>query len=69
MTRHTVTFEEMSEYLNREIWSMMASCGSAVSHKRLEANTKGMFRVTTHGKVTYQGASLGVAVDAYNEAP
>lgn len=68
MARHTITFEEMSEYINQEIWSMAACSGGADSQKRLEASTKGMFRVTDHGKVTYQGASLGVAVDAYNEA-
>lgn len=70
MTRHTITFEEMSEYLNNEVWSIIAaSSGVSGSYKSLEASTKGMFRTTDRDKVTYQGASLGVAVDAYNEAP
>jgi hypothetical protein len=69
MSRHTITFDEMTEYLNKEVWSMAACSGGAGSHKRLEVSTKGMLRVTDRGKVTYQGASLGVAVDAYNEAP
>lgn len=69
MPRHTVTFEEMSEYINREIWSMCACSSSQRSRKRLEASTKGMFRVTDGDEIKYQGASLGAAVDAYNEAP
>lgn len=70
MPRHTITFEEISEYINQDIWSIAAASSSADgSHKRLEASTKGMFRVTTNGKITYQGMSLGVAVEAYNDAP
>jgi hypothetical protein len=69
MARHTITYEEMSDYLNQEGWHNAASSGGFESNKRLEVSTKGTFRVTTHGKITYQGASLGVAVDAYNEAP
>lgn len=65
-----ITFEEISDYLNKEVWSVAACCsGVDGSQKRLEASTKGMFRVTDHDEVTYQGASLGVAVDAYNGAP
>lgn len=69
MARHTITFEEMSDYLDREFWSSIASSGGKDSHKKLEVSTKGMFRVTDRRKATYQGASLGHAVDAYNEAP
>ena len=69
MSRHTITLEEMYEYLGQEGWHNAASSHGNGSHKKLEVSTKGMFRVTTQGKVTYQGASLGVAVDAYNEAP
>lgn len=69
MPRHTITFEEMSDYLNQEGWNVAASSHGKGSSKKLEVSTRGMFRVTTHDKVTYQGGSLGVAVDAYNEAP
>jgi hypothetical protein len=67
--RHTITFEEMTENLNQEIWSIAASSSGMGASKKLEVSTKGMFRVTTHGEVTYSGASLGMAVDAYNVAP
>lgn len=67
--RHTVTFEEISDYINQEVWSMAACSASALSRKRLEASTKGMFRVTDGDEIKYQGMSLGAAVDAYNEAP
>lgn len=69
MSRHTITLDEMYEYLGQEGWHNAASSHSKDSQKKLEVSTKGMFRVSDHGKVTYQGASLGVAVDAYNEAP
>ena len=69
MSRHTITFEEMSAYINQEIWSMAACSSSVRSHKRLEASTKGMFRVTDGPEIKYQGPSLGAAVDAYNDAP
>lgn len=69
MARHTVTFEEISDYLNQDVWSVAACSGHNGSHKRLEASTKGTFRVTDRGKVTYQGVSLGVAVDTYNDVP
>ena len=69
MARHTLTIEEIEEYLDKEYWSQLACSFGIDSNKRLEANTKGIFRVTTHGKVTYQGKYLAPAVDAYNEAP
>jgi hypothetical protein len=69
MPRHTVTFEEMSAYINQEVWSMVACSSSARSRKRLEASTKGTFRVTDGDEIKYQGMSLGAAVDAYNDAP
>lgn len=69
MARHTITLEEMTEHLNQDGWHNAASCHGRGSHKCLEVSTRGIFRVTTHGKVTYQGVDLGTAVFAYNEAP
>lgn len=69
MPRHTITVEEMSDHINRDDWSIVACSVDEHSRKRLEASTKGMFRVTDRDEIKYYGASLGAAVDAYNEAP
>lgn len=66
--RHTITFEEMTAYLNQESWVMAACSSSAKSHKRIDASNKGMFRVKDGDEITYEGPSLGAAVDAYNAA-
>lgn len=69
MSRHTITAKEIEDYLDRDSWVLAASCGGLDSNKRLEASSKGLYRVTTHDKVTYQGQDLDVAVFSYNEAP
>lgn len=67
---HKITFEEMTSYLNTDVWNIAASSSNGgSSSKRLETSNNGTFRVTDRGTVTYIGASLGLAVDAYNEAP
>ena len=66
---HKVTFEEMSAYINQEIWMIAAQSSGLGSSKKIEFSNRGMFKVTSHGDIIYDGASLGSAVDAYNGAP
>lgn len=69
MARHTVSFEEMLNYITQESWDLAAASDGKGSQKKLEISSKGAFRVTDHDKVIYHGVSLGLAVDAYNDAP
>jgi hypothetical protein len=66
---HTITLEELDDYLAQEAWDMAASSSGNGSMKRLEVNNAGALRVTDHGEIKYIGSDKSRAVDAYNAAP
>lgn len=70
--RHTVTQDELDEWLRTPQWKQFAASFSNVSHKALEidAGSGGpIFRVVDHGKTTFLGADKAAAIAAYNDAP
>lgn len=71
--RHTITQNELDEWLRRPQWHMFASSGSSTSRKRLEIDVAAsgdlVFRVVDHDEVTFIGADRAAAVAAYNAAP
>lgn len=69
MKRHTVTVDELDEWLNREIWSIGASSHGKGSDKFLKVSQAGIFRVIDHDEIKYTGDDKYAAVQAYNEAP
>jgi hypothetical protein len=72
MKRHTITPDELDEWLRRPQWQTFARSGSAVSNKKLEidAATNGpvVFRVTDHGETRFLGTDAAAAITAYNAA-
>ena len=71
MARHTITAEELDEWLRMPQWHTFASSGSDVSHKRLQidAGSDGpVFRVTDHGETKFLGTDRSAAIAAYNDA-
>jgi hypothetical protein len=72
MERHTITPDELDEWLRRPQWQTFASSFSSVSNKALELDAAAdnlVFRVTDHGETKFLGADRTAAVAAYNEAP
>lgn len=71
--RHTITQEELDEWLRRPQWQAFARSFSAVSHKTLEIDSTvsdgRVFRVTDHGETVFLGGDKATAIAAYNEAP
>jgi hypothetical protein len=70
--RHTITVEELDEWMRRPQWQAYARSGSSVSNKALEfdaaASGGPVFRVTDHGETTFLGTDRAAAVAAYNAA-
>lgn len=71
--RHTITSDELDEWLRRPQWQAFARSFSAVSHKALEIDgavgSSGLvFRVTDHGETKFLGTDKAAAIAAYNEA-
>lgn len=65
---HTITDDELRDYMKRERWDVFAS--SSAEPKALEILMSGTgFRVTVGDVVTYRGQNVSDAVRAYNEAP
>lgn len=62
---HTVTLDELRQYLAREEWQLFAS--SSREPKRLETSHGQRFRVMHDDRVVYLGQSASDAVNAYNE--
>lgn len=69
MKRHTITEQELNEWLAQEAWRRFASSAGDDSHKTFEVNAAGMFRVMDHGKEVYVGFDKAAAIEAYNAAP
>jgi hypothetical protein len=70
--RHTITTDELDEWLHRPQWQAFARSFSSSSRKTLEidaAATDGpVFRVTDHGEATFLGTDKAAAIAAYNAA-
>lgn len=64
-TRHTINADEMVAYL-AGYWFQYAAHFGEFSAKRLEVSFSGLYRVTDHGKVTYEGPNRDAAIEAYN---
>lgn len=70
MSKHTITEEELDEWLQSDPWKQFAASGSASSHKHFHMNVvDGRMRVLDHGVAIYEGADRVEAIRAYNEAP
>lgn len=71
--RHTITQNELDEWLRRPQWHTFARSFSDFSHKALEidgaASEGPVFRVTDHGETRFVGADRVAAIAAYNDAP
>jgi len=69
--RHTITTEELDEWLRRPQWQTFASSFSRESNKALEvdaASAGPVFRVLDHGETAFLGADKAAAIAAYNAA-
>jgi len=72
MARHTITVDELDNWLRTPQWQPVACSFGKDSGKRLEidAGSDGLvFRVTDHGETRFLGTNRSAAVAAYNEAP
>lgn len=71
--RHTISQDELDEWLRRPQWQAFARSFSETSDKALEldaAVSRGpVFRVTDHGETKFLGTDKAAAIAAYNEAP
>jgi hypothetical protein len=70
--RHTITVEELDEWMRRPQWQAFARSFSGTSHKAFELDAAAdnlVFRVTDHGETKFLGADKVAAIAAYNEAP
>lgn len=70
--RHTVTLDELDEWMRRPQWQTFARSFSNVSHKTMEfdgaCGGPAVFRVTDHDEIKFLGADKTAAVAAYNNA-
>jgi hypothetical protein len=70
--RHTITPEELDEWLRRPQWRAFATSISDVSHKSLEVDAAvssgPVFRVVDHGETKFLGTDKAAAIGAYNAA-
>lgn len=69
MARHCITEDDLTSWLARYSWNTFASSGGIRSNKHFDVSSTGIFRITDHGKITYEGADKSAAVAAYNKAP
>jgi hypothetical protein len=70
--RHTITSDELDEWMWRPQWQTFASSFDAVSNKKLELDAAAdnlVFRVTDHGETKFLGTDKAAAIVAYNDAP
>jgi len=71
MKRHTITLDELDEWLRRPQWQAFARSLTNLSHKALEvdaASSGPVFRVTDRGETMFLGTDKAAAVAAYNAA-
>lgn len=63
---HVIDLDDMLKYIDSHAsdWNRYASDG----WKKIEFRHDGDFRVTVHGRITYEGGDSSGAVRAYNEA-
>lgn len=69
--RHTITLDELDEWLRRPQWQTFASSFSCDSNKGLEVDAASdgpVFRVFDHGETTFIGTDKVAAIAAYNAA-
>lgn len=72
MTRHTITEEDLNEWLKTPQWQTFASSFSKGSNKVLDLDAAAdgvVFRVTDHGNTLFIGTDKSLAIKFYNEAP
>lgn len=68
MKRHTVTAEELDEFVTEQ-WAHFAGCFSPDANKSFLVNVgTGVYQVLSDGAVTYEGSDKHAAIAAYNEA-
>lgn len=67
--KHEIDEGELIEWLVKEPWEPYAVSGGRESNKRLDVNRKtGVFRVTDHGEIIYEGMNRKEAIAFYNAA-
>jgi len=70
--RHTITADDLDEWLRRPQWQTFASSFCAVSNKKIEIDAAAdgpvVFRVTDHDETKFLGTDRAAAVAAYNDA-
>jgi hypothetical protein len=69
--RHTITPDELDEWLRRPQWQTFASSFSSTSNKALEVDAAAdgrVFRVMDHGETKFVGTDKAAAIAAYNAA-
>jgi hypothetical protein len=68
MTRHEVTVKELDEFIASQ-WTRFAGSFGEFSHKTLEFNPKGLYRVYQADQCVYIGGMKETAVREYNRLP
>lgn len=70
--RHTITPNELDEWLRRPQWQVFARSCSSESRKSLEVDAASpsgpVFRVVDHGETLFIGMDRVAAIDTYNAA-
>ncbi len=66
--RHSITLEELDEYLRSSCWHTAAANYTPGSSKKLEVKMTGELLVTINGRVLYCGDNKATAIQTYNEA-
>lgn len=69
--RHTITQNELDEWMRRPQWQTFARSFSNVSRKSLEIDGStgpAVFRVTDHEEIKFIGTDMTAAIAAYNDA-
>ncbi len=69
--RHTITADDLDEWLRTPRWQRFASSFGNGSAKFFEVDEAGgvhAFRVVDHGETVFLGADLAKAITAYNSA-
>ena len=72
MARHTITIEELDDWLRKPQWQTVASSFGEGSNKGLEMDTGSdghVFRVFDRGETKFLGTDKAAAIAEYNAAP
>jgi hypothetical protein len=67
MKRHEITKKELDEWVAGH-WVQFAGSFGQNSHKKLELNLEGLYRVTDHDDIKYIGGNVHTAINEYNRA-